>query len=75
MKNLKSMLKLKKSLVIPGVYDALSTKITQKVGFNAIFQTWYGTSATLFGMPDYGFIGASETVDNSRRIVEQYKFL
>ena len=68
MKNLKNMLKSKKPLVIPGVYDALSAKIAQKVGFNAIFQTGYGTSATLFGMPDYGFIGSTETVDNARRI-------
>jgi len=62
------MLKSKKPLVIPGVYDALSAKIAQKVGFDAMFQTGYGTSATLFGMPDYGFIGATETVDNARRI-------
>jgi methylisocitrate lyase len=68
MKNLKSMLKSKKSLVIPGVYDALGAKIAQKVGFDAMFQTGYGTSATLFGMPDYGFIGSTETVDNARRI-------
>ncbi len=68
MKNLKSMLKLKKPLVIPGVYDALGAKIAQKVGFEAMFQTGYGTSASLFGMPDYGFIGATETVDNARRI-------
>ena len=68
MKNLKSMLKSKNPLVIPGVYDALSAKIAQKVGFDAIFQTGYGTSATLFGMPDYGFIGATETIDNARRI-------
>ena len=68
MKNLKSMIKSKKPLVIPGVYDALGAKIAQKVGFNAMFQTGYGTSATLFGMPDYGFVGAAETVDNARRI-------
>ena len=68
MKNLKSMLKTKKPLVIPGVYDALGAKIAQKVGFEAMFQTGYGTSATLFGMPDYGFIGSTETVDNARRI-------
>jgi len=68
MKNLKSMLKSKKPLVIPGVYDALGAKIAQKVGFDSMFQTGYGTSATLFGMPDYGFIGAAETVDNARRI-------
>jgi len=68
MKNLKSMLKSKKPLVIPGVYDALGAKIAQKVGFEAMFQTGYGTSASLLGMPDYGFIGAAETVDNARRI-------
>ena len=62
------MLKSKKPLVIPGVYDALGAKIAQKVGFDAMFQTGYGTSATLFGMPDYGFIGSTETIDNARRI-------
>jgi len=57
-----------KPLVIPGVYDAIGAKIVEKVGFEAMFQTGYGTSATLFGMPDYGFIGSTETVDNARRI-------
>ena len=55
-------------LVVPGVYDAIGAKIAQKVGFKAMFQTGYGTSATLLGMPDYGFIGSSETVENARRI-------
>jgi methylisocitrate lyase len=68
MKNLKNMLKANKPLVIPGVYDAIGAKIAEKVGFEAMFQTGYGTSATLFGMPDYGFIGATETLDNARRI-------
>ena len=68
MKNLRDMLKTNKPLVIPGVYDAIGAKIAEKVGFDVMFQTGYGTSATLFGMPDYGFIGASETVDNARRI-------
>lgn len=68
MRNLRSMIKANKPLVIPGVYDAIGAKIAEKVGFDAMFQTGYGTSATLFGMPDYGFIGATETVDNARRI-------
>ena len=68
MKKLSRMIKSKKPLVIPGVYDAIGAKIAEKVGFDAMFQTGYGTSATLFGMPDYGFIGAAETVDNARRI-------
>ncbi|MBM3911087.1 MAG: isocitrate lyase/PEP mutase family protein [Thaumarchaeota archaeon] len=57
-----------KPLIIPGVFDAIGAKIAQKVGFEAMFQTGYGTSATLFGMPDYGFIGSTETVENARRI-------
>ena len=68
MKKLSRLIKSKKPLVIPGVYDAIGAKIAEKVGFDAMFQTGYGTSATLFGMPDYGFIGATETVGNARRI-------
>jgi len=68
-KSITKLLKDKsKPLVIPGVYDAIGAKIVEKVGFDAMFQTGYGTSATLFGMPDYGFIGSTETVDNARRI-------
>ncbi|MBI1657348.1 MAG: isocitrate lyase/PEP mutase family protein [Thaumarchaeota archaeon] len=55
-------------MVVPGVYDALGARMVQSVGFGAMFQTGYGTSATLLGMPDYGFVGAAETVDNARRI-------
>ncbi|MDE1863398.1 MAG: isocitrate lyase/PEP mutase family protein [Thaumarchaeota archaeon] len=57
-----------KPFVFPGVYDAITARIAQKVGFEAMFQTGYGTSASLLGMPDYGFIGATETVGNAGRI-------
>ena len=69
MKSIRKLLNNKsKPLVIPGVYDAIGAKIVEKVGFEAMFQTGYGTSATLLGMPDYGFIGSTETIDNARRI-------
>lgn len=55
-------------LVVPGVYDALGAKIAARAGFEAMFQTGYGTSASLLGMPDMGFVGAGETLDNARRI-------
>lgn len=68
MRNFKKLIKSGEQVVFPGVYDAMGAKIAQKVGFDAIFQTGYGTSATLFGMPDYGFVGATETIENARRI-------
>ena len=69
MKSLRKMINDKtRPLVVPGVFDAIGAKIAQKVGFEAMFQTGYGTSATLLGLPDYGFIGSTETIENARRI-------
>jgi methylisocitrate lyase len=56
-------------LVLPGVFDALSARIAEMTGFEAIFQTGYGSAATVLGMPDYGFLNAGETMDNARKIV------
>jgi 2,3-dimethylmalate lyase len=55
-------------LVMPGVYDALTAKIAEQVGFEAIFQTGYGTSASLLALPDFGFLSITETIENARRI-------
>jgi methylisocitrate lyase len=55
-------------LVMPGVYDALTAKIAEHVGFKAIFQTGYGTSASMLAMPDFGFLSITETLENARRI-------
>lgn len=60
-------------LILPGVFDALSARIAEITGFNAIFQTGYGSAATLLGMPDYGFLNAGETMDNARKIVRAVK--
>jgi len=56
-------------LVLPGVYDALSAKVAEQAGFDAMFQTGYGSSAAILGMPDYGFLNAAETTQNADRIV------
>jgi methylisocitrate lyase len=53
---------------MPGVYDALTAKIAEHVGFKAIFQTGYGTSASMLAMPDFGFLSITETLENARRI-------
>src|SRR5437867_2907749 len=58
-----------KIIVLPGVFDALSARIAEQVGFDAMFQTGYGSSASLLGLPDFGFLNAGETIDNARRII------
>jgi 2,3-dimethylmalate lyase len=58
-----------KIIVLPGVFDALSAKIAEHVGFGAMFQTGYGSSAALLGMPDFGLLNSGETVENAMRII------
>ena len=56
-------------IILPGVFDALSARIAEQVGFESMFQTGYGSSAAMLGMPDFGLLNAGETVDNARRII------
>ena len=56
-------------IVLPGVFDALSAKIAENAGFEAMFQTGYGSAASLLGMPDFGFLNAGENIENARRII------
>ena len=56
-------------IVLPVVFDALSAKIAQHVGFEAMFQTGYGSAASLLGLPDFGFLNAGENIENARRII------
>ncbi len=56
-------------ITLPGVFDALSARIAEHVGFDAMFQTGYGSSAALLGMPDFGLLNAGETLENAKRII------
>jgi 2,3-dimethylmalate lyase len=69
--SLRSLLDNKKEfLTLPGVFDAMSARIAEKIGYPAIFQTGYGSAAALLGMPDFGLLNAGETIDNARRIIK-----
>ena len=56
-------------LVAPGAYDALSARLVEQAGFDAVYMTGFGTTASLIGRPDVGLLSATEMVDNARRIV------
>ena len=44
------------SVVFPGVYDTLSAKIVQGVGFPRSFISGYSVAATAIGEPDLGLL-------------------
>jgi len=59
---------LERSIVLaPGVYNALFAKVAERVGFEALYMTGFGTAAK-YGYPDVGLVTQTEMVDNVRSI-------
>ncbi|MDH3211892.1 MAG: oxaloacetate decarboxylase [Myxococcales bacterium] len=57
-------------MVVPGVYDVLSAKIAESVGFPAVVLTGYGVSASYLGEPDFGILTQSEVLEVARRVCQ-----
>ncbi len=45
-------------IIAPGVYDGLSARIADQHGFEALYLSGYGVSASLLAKPDAGFLTA-----------------
>ena len=56
------------TLYVPGCYNAMSGRVLEAAGFEAIYMTGYGTSLSLTGLPDVGLTTMSEMVANARYI-------
>jgi 2-methylisocitrate lyase-like PEP mutase family enzyme len=65
---LRELLRTKKTIIAPGCYNAMSAKVLETVGFDAIYMTGYGTSLSLLGMPDAGLATMGEMQLNARYI-------
>jgi methylisocitrate lyase len=66
---LRNMLAEPEIVVLPGAYDALTARLAERAGFSAVFTTGFGFAATVLGVPDYGLLTMSETMDRVRHIV------
>ena len=60
----------KKTIVAPGAHDMLTGKIIGKLGFDAVYMTGYGQSASHLGKPDVGLMTMSEMVMRAGNMVE-----
>jgi len=61
------------TLYVPGCYNAMSARVLESAGFDAIYMTGYGTSLSLIGLPDVGLTSMSEMVANARYIAQAVK--
>jgi 2-methylisocitrate lyase-like PEP mutase family enzyme len=57
-------------VVAPGAYDGLSARLVEAAGFEAVYMTGFGTTASLLGRPDVGLLGGAEMADNARRMTQ-----
>jgi len=69
-KKLRERLKEDRILIAPGAHDVLTAKIIEKVGFEAVYMTGYGTSASMLGKPDVGLLTLTEMARRASNIVE-----
>ena len=70
-KSAKLALKLRKTddfIVAPGVYDMISAKMADSIGFDALYMTGSGTVASHLGVPDAGIATYTDMVSRAGRV-------
>jgi len=54
-----------------GAHDVLTAVLVEQCGFDSVFIGGFGTSASLYGLPDLNFLGMTEMVDATRRMTHR----
>ena len=65
---LKALAEARRGVIVPGAFNALSAKVIEDLGYEAIYVTGAGVTNMWFGMPDQGFMGLHEIADHTARI-------
>lgn len=52
-------------LVAPGIFELISAKIADRMGFDALYMTGYGTVASYLGLPDAGLATYTDMVNRA----------
>jgi methylisocitrate lyase len=54
-----------------GAHDVLTAVLIEQAGFESVFIGGFGTSASLYGLPDLNFLGMTEMADAVRRMAQR----
>ncbi|MGD8764332.1 MAG: methylisocitrate lyase [Desulfobacteraceae bacterium] len=65
---LRELLARDEILMAPGAHDALTARIAEVSGFEAVYLTGAGTANTQLGMPDHSMITLTEIVQSATRM-------
>ncbi len=67
-KTLRKLAEARRGVLVPGAFNALSARVIEDLGFEAIYVTGAGVTNMWFGLPDQGFMGLHEIADHTARI-------
>jgi len=62
-KSLGDLFAQKKLVVAPGIFDMISLKVADQLGFDCLYMTGYGTVASYLGLPDAGLATYTDMVN------------
>lgn len=65
---LRALLQARRSMLVPGAFNALSARVVEDLGYEAVYVTGAGVSNMWLGLPDQGFIGLHEIAEHTRRM-------
>lgn len=65
---LRGLLAREQILVVPGAFDALSARLAERAGFEAVYMSGAGTVNALAGLPDIGLLSVTEMATNARYV-------
>ena len=65
---LRALADARRGVLVPGAFNALSARVIEDLGFEAIYITGAGVTNMWFGLPDQGFMGLAEIADHTARI-------
>jgi methylisocitrate lyase len=66
--DLRARLATGEPVLMPGVWDALSARLATQAGHEVAFLSGYSVSATLLGLPDFGYLTQGEMAEVARRV-------
>ena len=58
-------------VLAPGIFDMISARMADSIGFKAIYMTGYGIAASYLGRPDAGYATFTDMVSRASQVVER----
>ncbi len=65
---LRALVEARRGALVPGAFNALSARVIEDLGFEAIYVTGAGVTNMSLGLPDQGFMGLHEICEHTARI-------